>query len=134
MKLTSLFYPGGARETIYSALVAAQIDPAESFPHDRILFCEDKPSELNLAGEAEVATETQRSKDGIIILTETDKLYMIPASALSQYEYTGTDKGSRIDSLIKTGRLRNLKAARQIDTSTASQDVSLFGGTFPDTQ
>ena len=81
-----------------------------------------------------MATETQRSKDGIIILTETDKLYMIPASALSQYEYTGTDKGSRLDSLIKTGRVRNLKAARQIDTSTASQDVSLFGGTFPDTQ
>lgn len=80
-----------------------------------------------------MATEAQRSRDGIIILTETDKLYMIPKSELDQYEYTGPDKDSRIDSLIKTGRLRNLKAARQVDTTTASQDVSLFGGAFPDT-
>lgn len=79
-----------------------------------------------------MATETQRSKDGIVVLTENDKLYMIPQSALGQYEYTGADKSSRIDTLIKTGRLRNLKAARQIDTTTASQDVSLFGGAFPD--
>lgn len=80
-----------------------------------------------------MATETQRSKDGIIILTENDKLYMIPKSKLEQYEYTETDKGSRVDTLIKTGRLRNLKAARQVEATTASQDVSLFGGVFPDT-
>ncbi len=80
-----------------------------------------------------MATETQRSKDGIVVLTEDDKLYVIPQQDLAQYEYTEADKGSRIDSLIKTGRLRNLKAARQIDATTASQDVSLFGGVFPDT-
>lgn len=78
-------------------------------------------------------TETQRSRDGIIILTENDKLYRIPKSELEQYEYTESDKDSRIDSLLKTGRLRNLKAARQVEATTASQDVSLFGGVFPDT-
>jgi hypothetical protein len=78
-----------------------------------------------------MANEAQRSRDGVVVLTEDDRLYFIPIAAMAQFEYTDADKQDLINALIQTGRLRNLKAARQIDQTALSLDVSMFGGTYP---
>ena len=79
-----------------------------------------------------MATLEERCRECIIIYTEDDVLYMIPKAKLAKYEYKQSDKASIVSSLVGTGRLKNLRAARQIEASPSTENVNAFGGAFPD--
>ena len=78
-------------------------------------------------------SQVERARGGIVIASESGALYIIPKDKLDQFKYTDDDIEDKIDALEKTGRLFNLKAARQIDEQARDDDlgVSLFGGAFP---
>ena len=82
-----------------------------------------------------MANELQRSQDGVIILDENDDLFVVPKSVLDAHLFQGSDdvKDQIIENIKKTGRLRGLKAARKIKPGQPSDDVTAFGGAFPDT-
>ena len=80
-----------------------------------------------------MTTEVERARGGMVIASESGALYIIPKDKLDQFKHTGDDIEELINSLVATGRLFNIKAARQIDEQPRDDDlgVSLFGGAFP---
>ena len=82
-----------------------------------------------------MANEQQRSQEGVILLDENDNLFIVPKAVLDAHLFQGSDavKDQMIQNIRKSGRLKGLKAARKIAPGQSADDVTAFGGAFPDT-